>query len=79
MNTIKQEGDIVGLIEEKSREFNKFNQDKWMRYEEDITAFYFKRIYDWFDSKDRKPSNIAFTNGLARRIAEAMEYAEKQV
>lgn len=33
---------------------------------------------EWFDNIERKPSEIAFTEGLNRTIAYLMEYAEKR-
>lgn len=32
---------------------------------------------EWWDSPDRKPSNIAFTDERERDIAYLMEYAER--
>ena len=33
---------------------------------------------NWFDNIKRKPSGIAFTEGLNRTVASLMEYAEKR-
>ena len=33
---------------------------------------------EWFDNIERKPSEIAFTEGLNRTVAYLMEYAEKR-
>ena len=56
--------------------FRKNNCDKWMRYEDDITKYYYPQILDWINSKERKHSQIAFTSGLGRNIARLIETAE---
>jgi ribosomal protein L19E len=47
-----------------------------MRYEDDITKYYYPQILDWINSKERKHSQIAFTSGLGRNIARLIETAE---
>ncbi len=55
---------------------NKLNQeDKWMRYEDDIIAHYYWQLKIWLHEPERKQSDIAFTSGLGRVIARLMEDA----
>ena len=55
--------------------FNKFNQDKWMRYEDDIVRYYYPKIMEWLKKRPLKWSGTAFTSGLGRQIAFMIEEA----
>ena len=49
-----------------------------MRYEEDISKYYYPMILDWIRSNPRKGSSTAFTSGLGRNIAYLIEVALEQ-
>ena len=55
-----------------------FNQDKWMRYEDDIIKYYYKRLKEWLNSGMKKSAVNEFTSGLGRNIAMLMEESNKQ-
>ncbi len=52
---------------------DKYNESKWLIYEEDIIKYYAQKILDWQDNPNRYPPNIAFTEGLGRFIAQVCE------
>ena len=51
--------------------------NKWIKYENEITAHYYKQVKTWIENPNRKPSTTAFTQGLGRVMARLCEdYAE---
>lgn len=39
-----------------------------------FTEYDLERLYDWINDDNRKPSVTAFTSGVARNIASAIEF-----
>ena len=62
----------------KEKEFDKLNQSKWMKYEDDIIKYYYKSLKKWLDNGMKKSSFIQFTSGLGRDIASLMEDSKRQ-
>ena len=66
---------IKGELYPCKRNIFKQTYDPANQYKKEIDS---NRLMNWFDSKDRKESGIAFTEGLLRDVARLMEYAEKR-
>jgi hypothetical protein len=53
------------------------NEDKWLRYEEDIINHCFERLVEWKE-KGMPHAGTYFTSGLCRFIAQSIEQSIKE-
>lgn len=61
------------MIKRKNILKDKYNESKWLQYEDDIIKYYGDKIIKWQDDKDdekNKSPHFYFTQGLGRFIAE---------